>query len=59
MRTPKGDPEAYALAIANAIDAVPAERETLFLTKLALVLALKLDDATELVAAIDTARRDC
>lgn len=44
--------------LAEAIDDVGAEREALFLSKLALVLAREVGDPKKLADAIEVARRD-
>jgi hypothetical protein len=51
--------ESYFIAISDAIDAVPPEAETLFLSKLALTLAIQLGDADRLAAAIEIVKKDC
>jgi hypothetical protein len=47
----------YAL-LAETLDDVGAERESLFLSKLALVLAREIGDHDKVALAIETARRD-
>jgi hypothetical protein len=47
----------YAL-LAESIDAVGAEHETLFLSKLALILAQEVGDYDKVAAAIEAARLD-
>lgn len=47
----------YAL-LAETIDDVGAEREAVFLSKLALILAQELGDHDKVAAAIEAARRD-
>jgi len=42
--------------LAAALDAVPEDREVLFLSKLALALAAACDDVESVRRAIDTAR---
>ena len=44
--------------LADALDAVPAERRVLFLAKLSLALANLLDDPEGFTAALAAARRD-
>ncbi len=44
--------------IADAIDQVGEEHETLFLSKLVLALAHRISDFNEIEAAVETARRD-
>jgi len=52
---PFDDLEAVYEALATAIDAAGAEREALFLTRLALVLGHKLGDVAAFKQAIRTA----
>lgn len=47
----------YAL-LAETIDDIGAEREALFLSKLALILAQEIGDHGKVVAAMEVARRD-
>jgi hypothetical protein len=47
----------YAL-LAETVDGVGPEREALFLSKLALILAQEIGDADKVTAAIAAARRD-
>jgi len=52
--TPAALEEVYEL-LAEAIDSVPAEEETAFLARLALVLANEFEDAQVMKAAIKVA----
>ena len=52
---PFDDFEAAYEALATAIDSAGAERETLFLTRLALVLANELGDIAAFKRAVQTA----
>ena len=52
------DLEAAYEALAVAIDSAGAQRETLFLTRLALVLAHELGDVTIFRKAVQTALED-
>ncbi len=45
-------------ALADAIDRVGPEQEALFFAKLALTLAHRLDNASEVIACIEIALRD-
>ncbi|WP_291854034.1 hypothetical protein [Bradyrhizobium sp.] len=55
---PSEDVEAAYEALAMAIDSAGAEREALFLTRLALVLGHELGDITAFRRAIKTALED-
>ena len=55
MSMPFDDLEAVYETLATAIDAAGAEREALFLTRLALVLGHKLGDITAFSEAVATA----
>lgn len=57
-RLSKTDLETVYDAIAEAVDAAPAERRELFLAKLAFVLAELVGDAGEVAEAIEAAARD-
>ena len=50
--------EAVYDALAEALNQVGTEKESLFLTKLALLLANQLGDQTQVEQAITTASRD-
>ena len=50
--------EAAFVALSEAIDAVPPENEAVFLAKLALLFALRLDDDATLKALIESAQAD-
>ncbi len=58
MSLPFEDLERFYEQLAEAIDAVGPQRETLFLAKLALTLAHQLEDGAKAQAAITTALQD-